>query len=66
MQHRLHVECLTLPMHPMLGASHILEEAIAPEYGWMRCSALALKGVYMNVPIATGVYIIVDTLKMSG
>ena len=66
MQHRLYVECLALPMHPMLGTNHILEEAIAPEYGWMMCSALAVKRVYMIVHIATGVYIIVDTLKMSG
>ena len=66
MQHRLHVECLTLPMHPMPGTSHILEEAMAPEYGWMTCSALAVKRVYMTVPIATGVYIIVDTLSLLG
>ena len=59
----LSAECLVLLGHPMLGIILTLEEAV-DQYGWMKCSVLEVKTPYMNVPIATGVYIIVNTMKM--
>ena len=59
----LPVKCLAMIRPPMLGMNLTLEKAVG-QYGWMKCSALDRKPPYMSVPIATGVYIIVDTLKM--
>ena len=60
---RLSAECLATLMPPMRGMNLILEEGMA-EYGWMKCSVLAMKATYTSVPIATGVCITVDTQKM--
>ena len=60
---RLSAECLATLMPPMHGMNLILEEGMA-EYGWMKCSVLVVKAAYTSVPIATGVYITVDTQKM--
>ena len=62
---RLSAECLATLMPPMRGTNLILEEGMT-QYGWMKCSALAMKAAYTNVPIATGVCIIVNTQKMLG
>ena len=48
----------------MLGMNLILEEAV-DQYGWMMCSALAVKLACTSVPIAIGVSITVNILKMS-
>ena len=64
MLHRLSAECLALPMPPMRGINLVLEEEMAAEYGWMKCTVLAMKAAYTSVPIVAGVYIIVNTQKM--
>ena len=63
MLHMLPVKCLALLKPSTLGMNLILEEGV-DQYGWMMFSVLAVKVPCMNVPIATGVYIIVDILKM--
>ena len=60
---RLPAECLATLMPPMRGVDLILEKGMA-QYGWMKCSVLAMKATYTSVPIATGVYITVNTQKM--
>ena len=57
----LSVECLALLRPPILL---ILEMAV-DQFGWTKCSALAPKTAYTNVPIATGMYVIVDTAMTS-